>query len=123
MSYLTTSAGTLKAQLIAALEGEGFAYNPLTTSFSRYLATALGEPNAYLTKSVARMLAEINAQYGGTLSHLTSSIAQLMDDCTANIGAGGGGGDLPDLPDGFAFVVQDGVYVVDENGDFVIVEQ
>lgn len=92
MSYLTTSFEELEEALIEALEGEGFSFNPLTTSFPRYLATALGEPNAYLRKSVAQMLSEIDTQYGGSLSHLTNSVAHLMDDVTANIGAGGGGG-------------------------------
>lgn len=92
MSYLTSSYEQLKRELIAALEGEGFAYNPLTTEFTAYLATALGTPNAYLRKSLGELLADLDAQYGGSLSHLRSSITQLMDDVTANIGAGGGGG-------------------------------
>jgi hypothetical protein len=123
MSYLTTPLGTLKAQVITALEGEGFPYDPLHVSWGQYLATALGEPSAYLSKSHAQMLSEIDAQYGGTLSHLRASIAQLLDDVAANIGAGGGGGDLPVLPDGFAFVVNGDSYVVDDSGDFIITEQ
>lgn len=116
MSYLTTSLDGLTAGVIAALEGEGFAYNPLTTSFSKYLATALGEPNAYLTKSVARMLSEIDAQYGGILSHLTSSIAQLLDDVNENIGEGGGG-----EPAG-ALLDEDGEPLLDEDSEFIIEE-
>lgn len=79
MSYLTQSQASLEAALIADLESEGFAFNELTTSWPRYLATALGEPNAHLTKSVAQMLAELNSEFGGsTASHLTSSVAQLL---------------------------------------------
>jgi hypothetical protein len=95
MSYLTTSIDGLAAEVIVDLEGEGFDFNPLTISFSRYLATALGQPNSYLTKSIPQMLAEIDAQYGGSLSYLRSSVAQLLDDLAANIDAGGGGGDVP----------------------------
>ena len=94
MSYLTTPQGTLEEQVAAALEGEGFPYDPLHMSWGQYLATALGQPNAWLFKSHAQMLSEIDAQYGGSLSHLRASIAQLLDDVAANIGAGGGGGGL-----------------------------
>lgn len=120
MSYLTTSFEELQDALVEALEGEGFAFNPLTTSFPRYLATALGEPNAYLTKSVAQMLSEIDAQYGGSLSHLTSSVAHLMDDAAANIGAGGGG-DLPEAPNGFAYLVNaDGAYLQNADAAYIL---
>lgn len=123
MSYLTEPVEALHRGVIAALEGEGFAYNSLRMSWTEYLATALGQPNAYLFKSEGQLLTELDASYGGSLSHLRVSIAELIDDLTANIGAGGGGGDLPDLPDGFAFVVNGDSYVVDDNGDFVITEQ
>ncbi len=93
MSYLTTPQGTLQAQVAAALESEGFPYEPLHMSWGQYLASALGQPNAWLYKSHAQMLSEIDAQYGGSLSHLRVSIAQILDDVAANIGAGGGGGE------------------------------
>lgn len=93
MSYLTTSLEDLQDLVVADLEGEGFAYNPLRTTWPQYLAICLGQPSAYLVKSVPKMLAELDAQYGGSLSSLRASVAQLMDDLHANIGAGGGGGE------------------------------
>ena len=91
MSYLTTSLEDLQDLVVADLEGEGFAYNPLRTTWPQYLAVCLGDPTAYLRKSVPKMLAELDAQYGGSLSNLRASVAQLMDDLQANIGGGGGG--------------------------------
>lgn len=121
MSYLTTSLDGLKTEVIAALEGEGFAFDPLTTSFSRYLATALGEPDAYLTKSVAQMLSEIDAQYGGVLSHLRASIAQLLDDTATNITEGGGGEETPEAPEGFSYLVNgNGAYILNGNGAYLL---
>ncbi|RWN33440.1 hypothetical protein [Mesorhizobium sp.] len=79
MSYLTQSEDSLLADVIAGLEDQGFAYNPLTTSLPQYLAICLGDPTAYKTKSVAQMLAELNTEFGGSvMSHLTSSVAQLL---------------------------------------------
>ncbi len=92
MSYLTEQPEALRRDLIAALEGEGFSYNSLRTNWTEYLATALGQPNAYLFKSEGQLLTELDAAYGGSLSHLRVSIAHLVDDLVANIGAGGGGG-------------------------------
>jgi hypothetical protein len=120
MSYLDTSQSDLWNAVVTGLEGEGFAFNPLTTSSSQYLATALGEPNAYLTKSVPRMLAELNASYGGSLSHLTSSIAHLLDDLGTNIAAGGGG-ELPEAPAGFAYIVNsDDAYIVNHDAAYIL---
>lgn len=92
MSYLTEPAEVLHRELIAALEDQGFSYNPLRMNWTEYLATALGQPNAYLFKSEGQLLTELDAAYGGALSHLRVSIAHLVDDVAANIGAGGGGG-------------------------------
>jgi hypothetical protein len=92
MSYLTQSYDKLKEELITALEGEGFPYNPNTTSFTEYLSLALGNSSAHLRRSFGELLSDLDAQYGGSLSELRASIAHLMDDTVANIGAGGGGG-------------------------------
>ncbi len=91
MSNLTEPVEELEREAIAALEGEGFAYNPLTTYFAEYLAVCLGTPNAYKTKSVTRMLAELNTQFGGgSVSYLTSNYADLLDTIEATIVSGGG---------------------------------
>lgn len=116
MSYLTTPQETLEAEVIAALESEGFAYDPLRHTWPQYLATVLGDPTAYLFKSIAQMLSEVDAQYGGSLSHLRASIARLLDDVAANIGAGGGGGGGNELLD------EDGLNLLDEDGETLLDE-
>lgn len=79
MSHLTISEDALWRSVIAGLADEGFAFDPLTTTRSQLLANALGEPTAYLVKSVPQMLAELNALFGGeALSHLTTSRAALL---------------------------------------------
>lgn len=96
MSYLTQSYASRMEALAAALAGQGFTYNPLRTTWNQYLSTALGEPNAYLVKSPAQILAELNSHFGGsTVSHLRSSTAQLMDYATVSAGSGGGGVTTP----------------------------
>jgi hypothetical protein len=123
MSYLTQSEEELWDEVVAGLEGEGFAFNPLTTSRTQYLATALGEPDAYLTKSFARLVAEVNGGFGGSLSYLTSSPAQLLDDLDTNIGAGGGGEELPAPPEGFHYIVNaDGEYIVNAGGAYILAD-
>lgn len=89
MSYLTQPFEELQREVIAALEGEGFDFNPLTTEFPVYLATCLGDATAYKTKSVPQMLEELNTSFGGSLSHLTSSVAYLVDELATNIGESG----------------------------------
>src|SRR5690349_4407501 len=92
MSHLTQPIEELQRAVITSLEGEGFAFNPLTTTFPQYLATCLGSVNAYKTKSVTQMLAELNVQFGGSaVSRLTSSYAELLDTLNTTIGSGGGG--------------------------------
>lgn len=121
MSYLTTSLEDLQDLVIADLEGEGFAYNPRRTTWPQYLAICLGEPSAYLVKSVPKMLAELDAQYGGSLSNLRASEAQLMDDLQANIGADGGE-ELPAPPEGFKYLVNaDGAYLLNADGAYLLV--
>lgn len=120
MSYLTQSYDKLKADLIAALEGEGFSYNPNATSFTEYLSVALGNSSAHLRKSLGKLLSDLDAQYGGSLSELRASIAHLMDDAIANIGAGGGGG-LPSPPAGFAYILnKDNAYIVNKDGAYIL---
>jgi hypothetical protein len=93
MSYLTQGEASLLADVITGLEGEGFAFNPLTTSLPVYLATCLGDATAYRTKSVAQMLAELNSEFGGdTVSHLSTSVAALLSTLNATLVGGGGGG-------------------------------
>ncbi len=122
MSNLTEPVEELEREAIAALEGEGFAYNPLTTDFARYLAVCLGSPNAYKTKSVTRMLAELNSDLGGsTVSYLTRSYADLLDTLETTIGSGGGGGGLPTPPSGFAYLVnKDTEYLVNADGAYIL---
>lgn len=92
MSYLTQSRAALWAIVVEGLEGDGFPYNPLTTNPNKYLATALGEPTAYLTKSPARMLSElITANGGGSYSHLTTPFNQLLEILGTTLSGGGGG--------------------------------
>lgn len=90
MTYLTQGDDALWGAVIAALEGEGFAYDPLTATLPAYLATALGEPDAHKTKSVSKMLEELANIYDGPLSNLTTIVVALLDDLATNISAGGG---------------------------------
>lgn len=92
MSFLTESTAELWAIVIEGLEGEGFPYDPLTMTPNEYLATALEQPTAYLTKSPAQMLSELIAAYdGGTYSHLTTPFNQLLEILGTTLGGGGGG--------------------------------
>lgn len=121
MSYLTQSESELWDAVVAGLEGEGFAFNPLTTTRTQYLATALGEPDAYLTKSFAQLAAEVNGGFGGSLSYLTSSAAQLLDDLATNISAGGGGEELPEAPEGFAYLTNaDDAYLINADDAYIL---
>jgi hypothetical protein len=95
MSYLTQPIEELQRAVIASLEGEGFAFNPLTTTFPQHLATCLGTPTAYKTKTVTQMLAELNVQFDGVaMSRLTSGYAELLGTLNETLSEGGGGAPL-----------------------------
>lgn len=81
---LTTGQDALVAAAVATLTDAGYVWNPLTTSFSAYLATALtgtiGSPIASnLTMSIPQLLEGlVNALGAGPVSCLTSSIDDLL---------------------------------------------
>lgn len=80
---LTTGQDALVAAAVATLTGAGYSWNPLTTSFSSYLATALtgigGSQVSNLTMSMPQLLAGlVNALGAGPVSHLTSGVHDLL---------------------------------------------
>lgn len=96
MSYLTESPESLRRQVIAGLESEGFAYDPLRSTFSKYLATCLGRPNAYKTETITQMLDELNSTFGGEdVSFLRLSYAHLLDILNGTLSGADSGGGVP----------------------------
>lgn len=98
-SPLTDSYAVLKQAAIQTLTDEGYTYNPLTTSFNQYLATALtgigGSTVSHLRMSMPQLLAGlVNELGGGPVSHLTSTIGELL----ALLGTSGESPDLPTAP-------------------------
>jgi hypothetical protein len=80
---ISTGSNRTGRPAIATLTSAGYSYNPLTTSFASYLATALsgigGSAVSSLTMPVPQLLAGlVNALGGGPVSHLTSGMDQLL---------------------------------------------
>jgi hypothetical protein len=110
---LTTGQDALVTAAIATLTSAGYSYNPLTTSFASYLATALsgigGSAVSSLTMPVPQLLAGlVNALGGGPVSHLTSGMDQLL--------ALLGGVNLPAPPPGFAYYADLNGIIIDWGG-------
>ncbi len=83
-SILTTSFDDLVSGLIARLVAAGYPYDPLTTSFERYLATVLSGltsgSDLYLTHGGPRLLADILTALGGAGDALMTTELQLIAD-------------------------------------------
>lgn len=83
-SVLTTSPDELVTRLISRLTGVGYPFNPLTTSFSKYLSSVVeglsGGSRLYLTRSDTRLLADLLTALGGFANPLITSDLQLMAD-------------------------------------------
>jgi hypothetical protein len=82
-SALTDGYDVLTGAAIQTLTDEGYTYNPLTTSFSQYLATALtgigGSSVSHLRMSMPELLAGlVNELGGGPVTHLNTTVAQLL---------------------------------------------
>lgn len=82
-TYLTVSDENLWRNVIAGFVGEGYAFDPLATSDSAYLATILtaksGSAKSSRVLSVEQLLAQLLVTYGvSTASHLTSTEDQLL---------------------------------------------
>lgn len=82
-SALTDGYDELTTAAIQTLTDEGYTYNPLTTSFAQYLATALtgigGSTVSHLRMSMPELLAGLVNELGsGPVTHLNTTVAQLL---------------------------------------------
>lgn len=82
-TYQTVGDDTLWRDVLAGLVDEGYAFDPLTTTPSAYLATVLttkaGSAKSNLWLPIDQLLAQLLVTYGITsASHLTLSEAQLL---------------------------------------------
>lgn len=97
VSALTTGPAELWASVVAKLVGLGYPFNPLTTSPTRYLATALrgigGGSSTELNTGFPELLAATLVALSGTGSALDQSEPELLARIL-NAGGGGGGGAL-----------------------------
>lgn len=98
-SRLTTGTYELWLGVVAALENEGYPFDPATTSANRYLATALrgiaGGTTTELNTGFADLLAALVVVLGGSGNVRDHDEQELM---ARLIDAAGGGGGAPSGP-------------------------
>jgi hypothetical protein len=98
-SALTDGYDVLTTAAIQTLTDEGYTYDPLTSSFSQYLATALtgigGSSVSHLRMSMPELLAGLVNELGsGPVTHLDTTVVQLL----ALLGSPGGSVVVPAAP-------------------------